>query len=365
MTTTTQQDVPVQPRTQWGFVFLLVLIALGAGIWYSGVFEPKPRIAIVTASQGPFWDLLARGATEAAASSDVTVEIIRSSGDAAEQTKLIQSLIGKGYQGVGVSANDPANQAAVLSELGAQTNLIMFDSDCPISQRLCFIGSDNYDAGRSCGEFVAKACPEGGEVVICVGSLEKENGQRRRQGVVDFLMDRPASSARQMDPVDAPLKGPKYTIVATLVDNLDPQRAQAMAAEALEKHPNVKCFVGLFASNTPSILRALEQKQKSGKVHVVGFDFNDETLAGIENGQVYASMMQDAYNIGAETVKILADVSRGNKLRLPMFQVQRISCDAVTKENLPEVRAKLASKSNAPAPSPASAAPATQSASAQ
>jgi ribose transport system substrate-binding protein len=353
--------------TRWSTYLLVAAIAIGGALWYTGAFKPKPKIAIVTASQGPFWDLLTRGAQDAANSSDAELEIIRSNGDATEQTNRIRSLMGRGFDGVGVSPNDAMGQAAVLSDLGAQTNLIMFDSDCPISQRLCFIGTDNYDAGRSCGEFVKKAVPDGGEVIIAVGSLEKENGHRRRQGVIDALMDRPAVPGRPSDATDAPIKGAKYTVNATLVDNLDPEKAQALAAEALDKNPNVKCMVGLFASNTPAILRALDAKKMTGKVKVVGFDFNEETLAGIEQDKVSASMMQDAYNMGYETVKILADVARGNRSRLPMFQVWRISCDPLTKENVADVRQKLAGKSvtasavqgptTAPAPS---AAPATR-----
>ncbi len=345
-TPATAPRTPIHPRpTRWSTYLLLAAVAIGGALWYTGAFRPKPKIAIVTASQGPFWDLLTRGAQDAAKSSDADLEIIRSNGDAAEQTNSIRSLIGRGFDGVGVSPNDAMGQAAVLSDLGAQTNLIMFDSDCPISQRLCFIGTDNYDAGRSCGDFVRKAIPDGGEVIIAVGSLEKENGHRRRQGVIDVLMDRPSLAGRTSDANDAPIKGAKYTIVATLVDNLDPEKAQSLAADALDKHPNVKCVVGLFASNTPALLRALDAKKKAGQVKVVGFDFNEETLAGIEQDKVSASMMQDAYNMGYETVKILADVARGNRSRLPMFQIWRISCDPLTKENVADVRQKLAGKS--------------------
>jgi ribose transport system substrate-binding protein len=101
----------------------------------------------------------------------------------------------------------------------------------------------------------------------------------------------------------------------------------------------------------------MEQKKKS--VPIVGFDFNEETLGGIESGKVYASMIQDPYNMGYETVKILADVSRGNRSRLPLFNVWRISCDPVTKDNVADVRQRLAGKPMArPAtrPAPASAA---------
>jgi ribose transport system substrate-binding protein len=343
-----------QPRRngRWLLVFLIGIGAIAAAMYYSGAFQHKPKIAIVTASQGPYWDQIVRGATDAAGASNADVKIIRGAADEATQTQAIRDLVGQGYDGVGVSPNDPIRQAGTLSDLAAEASLITYDSDCPIAQRLCFIGTDNYDAGRMVGQQIRHAVPDGGEVIICVGSLEKDNGHRRRQGVIDELLDRPFEPARSMDPIDAPLKGPKYTIVATLVDGINADRATQLAAAAIDKHPNVKCFAGLFASNAPAILKALAQKNKLGKIQVVGFDFNEETLAGIEAGNVHATIMQDPYTIGYETVRILADLARGNRSRLPMFQTWHLTCDAVTKENIAAVRQKLAGTPKPPTTQP-------------
>jgi ribose transport system substrate-binding protein len=349
------QTLEPQPRphaARWILVFLIGIGAIAAAMYYSGAFQHKPKIAIVTANQGPFWDQIIRGANDGAAASDSTVQIIRSSGDEDSQTQALKGLIGQGFDGVGVSPTTRSARPATISELAGECSLITYDADCPISQRLCFIGTDNYDAGWMAGQHVNQALPSGGEVIICVGSLEKESGHRRRQGLIDELLERPFEPARTVDPVDAPLKGPKYTIVATLVDGINPQRAAELATQAVDKYPNVKCFVGLFASNAPAILRALEQKNKLGKIQVVGFDFNEETLAGIESGNVYASIMQDPYTIGFETVRILADLARGNRSRLPMFQTWHLACDPITKANVAQIRQKLAGN-----PKPASTQP--------
>jgi ribose transport system substrate-binding protein len=145
-----------------------------------------------------------------------------------------------------------------------------------------------------------------------------------------------------MDPIDAELTGDKYTIVATLVDGIDPAKATTLAADALSKHPNVKAFVCLFAYNTPSLLKALEQSNKLGQVQVIGFDAYDETLAGIESGHVFATMMQDPYMIAYEAMRILSDAARGNRKELPMFQTFFLACDPVTRQNIATVRENLA-----------------------
>jgi ribose transport system substrate-binding protein len=325
------------PRTGlWAVLAVAAILAVVAMLWAAGVFAPQPRVALVTASQGPYWDLIVQGARDAADRHGVRLDV-KPATDEPSQSMVLDALLGENYEGVAVSPNDSIRQARSLAAIGAQTNLVTFDADAAISRRLCFVGTDNYDAGRMCGQHVREALPDGGKVILAIGSMEKENGQRRRQGVIDELLGRSFEPNRPMDPAEGELKGDGYTIVATLVDNLNADRATQLAAEAIKSNPDAACFVGLFASNTPAILKALEQAGKLGQIKVVGFDANDETVAGIEKGYVYASIVQDAYNIGYYAVRILADAARGEPNAVPLFPTFHLRCDPWTKDNLREM----------------------------
>jgi len=346
MTMTTENTTPParSSASRWLAYLAIAAIVIFGALYVAGAFHPQPRVAIVTAAQGPYWDLIIRGAQDAAEKANAKLTIVRENGDEPTQTRDIAALLGQGYDGVGISPNDALRQAATLSDIGGQCHLITYDSDCPISQRLCFIGTDNYDAGRTCAQYIRQAIPEGGDVIVAVGNLEKENGQRRRQGVIDELLERSFEPNRPMDPVNANLKGNKYNIVATLVDGINANDATTLAVDALKKNPSAKAFACLFAYNTPAVLKALEQSNKLGKLKVVGFDFHEETLAGIENGTVFASMMQDPYTIGYQTVRILADLARGDRSSLPMFQVWHLPCDPITKATVADARQRISGK---------------------
>lgn len=320
--------------------FIVILALIGGIVWYTGIFKPEPKVAIVTASQGPYWDLIVRGAQDAADKYHLKLTVV--SPRSGDQTQAIRDLIGKGFDGIAVSPNDPLTQAPVLLDAANDTNLVTFDSDSPVSKRLCFVGTDNYDAGRSAGQQVKLAIPDGGDVILSIGSLDKQNGQQRRQGVIDELLDRSYEPARPDDPVDVALKGGKYTIVATLVDGINADKAQSMIADAIKKDPNVKCVVGLFAYSTPAALKALEQAKQLDEIKLVGFDTNEETLAGIDGGHVFATMMQDPHYMGFEAIRILYDASVGDRRALPMFQIDKVGCDVITKSTLADARAKLA-----------------------
>ena len=335
---------PAEPRpaTLRRVLLVLLTIAVVALILLknAGTFETRPRIALVTASSGPYWDYIIRGAQDAARANKVQLDVISPPSD--QQEQAIRGLVGKGYKGVAVSPNDPVLQAKALADLAAESSLVTFDSDSPSAGRLVFIGTDNYDAGRMAGQQVREAIPDGGEVIIAIGSLDKQNGQQRRQGVIDELLERPFERDGKMDPVEGVLKGSKYTVVATIVDGIDREKARTLAGDALKQYPNVKCVVGLFAYNTPVLLKALEDGGRLGHVKVVGFDAYAETLAGIESGTVHGAILQDPHYMGFEAVRILAEVARGNRQAVPLFQTRNVTCEAVTRENLDITRKTLA-----------------------
>jgi ribose transport system substrate-binding protein len=341
---------PAKPRAKshWLFLFVLIL-ATGAILWSAGALRPKPRVVLVTSDQ-PYWDLVIKGAKEAADQYDVKLTVHRVKPDIDAQTQIIRGLVDQKFDGVAVSPIDPAAQAAVLAQIAGAHTLVTFDSDSPASQRLCFVGTDNYAAGRLCGQKVREALPDGGDVLISIGNLEKENGQRRRQGVIDELLDSPFKPDNDMTPADATaLKGPHQTVAATIVDGNDSAKATELVAAALKSNPNVKCVVGLNAYSTPAILKALEQSGQLGKVKIVGFDNHPDTLTGIDSGNVFATIVQDQFGCGFHTVRILAETARGDRSGLPMFQRRTLPVEIITKENLQAAYMQLNPPTSRPA----------------
>ena len=353
MTTTAPAPRPARTAgSRWGrrIVLLFVFLLAIAGILYiTGALEVQPQIAIVTASQDPYWDLVITGARAAAERSKVRLIVIRPPSDPDEQARQVQELLEQKIDGIAISPISPSKETALLSQIASKTNLVTIDSDSPLVGRLCFVGTDSYTAGRMCGEQVRQAAPDGGEIMISIGTLEKENGRLRRQGVIDELLDRSYEPARASTDASATEKGPRYTIL-TVTDDLDPEKATKLTAQAIKDHPNLKCIVGIFAYSTPAILKALEQTHKLGEIPVVGFDVNERTLQGIEAGHVKSSMMQDMYSCGFEAVRILADAARGNRSGLPAFQMHYLACTVVDKDNIAAIRQQLKGSSASPAP---------------
>jgi len=274
----------------------------------------EPRVAFVSNNNYEFWTFAQKGAEAAAKEQGVIVEFkMPPNGKAEEQQKFIDDLVVKGVKGIAISPNDAKNMSDYLTRIGKQVPLLTVDNDIPdASGRRAYLGTHNYRAGRAAGELVAKAVPDGGKVVIFVGSMDATNAVERRQGVLDALAGIDQKEIGKITPADARnLKVGKFTLVDTRTDSAKATVCQQQCEDALTKYPDIAAVVGLWAYNPPALLRAVEKSEK--KPAIIGFDEDDDTLVGIQEGKVFGTIVQDPYRFGKDSVTILAGIARGDK----------------------------------------------------
>src|SRR4051812_34066140 len=290
----------------------------------------KPRVAYMGNAIAPFWTIAEKGALKAGAEFGADVDVRMPANGPADQKRMVEELLARGVDGIAFSPADPKNQLDLMQEIARNTNLITQDSDAPEAPRLCFVGMDNYQAGRLCGKLIKEAMPNGGSVMMFVGRAGQLNGQQRRQGITDELMGRPDNKPGN-DPPDAELKGEKYTVLGTRTDEVDFAKAKANAQDALTRHPDLGCLVGLFSYNTPKIYEAVKEAGKLGQARIIGFDEEDDTLRGIQDGHIYGTVVQSPYRYGYESVRILTALAKGDKSVVPPSKFLEVPAKAIKK----------------------------------
>lgn len=291
--------------------FLALIATVGVDGWLMGYFKPRPKIALVTWNDDPYWDFVINGAQASAAAHGLDLTVIRSQPDEKVQSQHVRDLLDQGIKGIAISPKDPAAQLDILNEAADKTVLITLDSDAPSVKRKAFVGSDNYAAGQLAGEEVRHAIADGGDVIISVGSIKMANGRERRQGLIDDLLDRRPNPDNPMDAIDATLKGPHFAVVGTVLDDGDSVKTIASVADAIKSHPDTKCIVGLFSYSAPAVVQAIAQAGKAGQIKVIGFDELDATQAGVVNGSIYSAILQDQYRCGFAAVDTIFDHLKG------------------------------------------------------
>jgi ribose transport system substrate-binding protein len=296
----------------------------------------KPKVAFITNNPESFWTIAEAGCDKAAKEFNVEVVFRRPANGAAEQTEIINTLKNQDIKAMAISVINPKGQSAHIDEVAAKMPVITQDNDAPDTKRLCYIGTNNYLAGRSVGQMVKEALPNGGTIAVFVGQLEPLNARQRRQGLLDELADKPVLAdinSFESSP-DKETYG-KYKLHGTFTDQPEgTQKAVENSKDVLTALSDEKdvCMIGLWAYNAPAILTAAKDKGKLGKIKVIGFDEDEATLNAIADGSIVGTVVQDPFGFGYESVKMLASLAKGDKSVLPKDGIFYVPHRVITKE---------------------------------
>lgn len=308
--------------------------------------EETPHVTFIANGVASFWVIAESGAIAGGEEVGAKVTVLMPAEGVSDQKRMVEDMLAKGVDGMAISVIDPENQIDLLNKAAKLTHLITQDADAPGSDRLAYIGMDNYVAGRLCGELVVEALPDGGKIAIFIGRLEQDNARRRRQGVIDEILGRSHDPSR-FDPPDKPIEEGLWHIVGTYTDNFDRAQGKANAEDAMSRHTDLAGMVGLFDYNPPLILEALKQGDKIGKIMVIGFDEADETLQGIKAGYVVGTVVQNPYEYGRQSVILLNGLARGMTLAamdVPENLFINIPARKIRKDNVDEYWTEMKSK---------------------
>ena len=238
-------------------------------------------------------------------------------GTAATQKRIVDDLLAKSINGIAISPVDPANMTTMLNEAAKQTLLFTHDSDAATSDRACYVGTDNVAAGRQAGDLIKQALPNGGKIMMFVGTLDAQNAHDRAEGIEESLKDS------------------KIEIIDTRTDDTDRVRAKSNAIDTMTKYPDVACLVGLWSYNGPAIYNAVKESGKAGQVKIVCFDEEDETLAGVKDGTIAATVVQNPFEFGHTAITMMDKYLRGDKSVIPESKKVIIPTRAITtKDNV-------------------------------
>ncbi len=298
--------------------------ASGAG-GKAGASGKPLKLAFVCNNASDYWTIARKGTEKATAEMpNVTVDFkMPAAGTAAEQTQLVNDLVATGVDGMAISPVDAANQGDTLNAAAKKTLVFTQDSDAPTSNRVCYIGTNNVDAGHMAGKLVKKALPNGGKIMAFVGKIDAQNAKDRFQGLKDEL------------------KGTKIQILGVRTDDADHGKAKVNVTDALVANPDLAGCVGLWSYNAPAILSAVKDAGKIGKVQIIAFDEEDDTLDGVTKGAIIGTVVQQPFEFGYRAIVNMSKYLNGDKSVVPTSKQIFVPTRTIDKSNVENFRAEL------------------------
>jgi ribose transport system substrate-binding protein len=287
------------------------------------------KLAFVTNNASEFWKIAAAGVRKYEKEGKVQVDVkMPPNGTADEQNQVLENLSSQGYDAIAVSVIAPNDQVPVLNKVAAKAKLITFDSDAPKSNRLLYIGTNNYEAGKVLGAEIVKLLPNGGKMAVFVGSLAADNAQQRFKGIEEVV------------------KPAKIEIVDKREDNTDRGKARSNVEDILNAHKDLGLVAGLYSYNGPAIASALESLPgKKGKVKAAVFDEEDGTLNGVASGVIDCTAVQKPFQFGYLASKWMHDLvtkTEETMKAIPENKAVDTGVEVINKANVADFKAKLA-----------------------
>jgi ribose transport system substrate-binding protein len=307
----------------------LALLAMALGGCQRGGDDAAKivKLAFVTNNTAEFWKIAANGIHKYEREAGVQVDVKMPNGKTEEQNQILENLVSQGYDAIAVSVIAPKDQVPVLNRVAEKTRLITFDSDAPESKRLLYIGTINYEAGKTAGQRIVKLLPKGGKMAVFVGFLSADNAAQRLQGVMDAVVPH------------------GIEIVEKREDQTDRAKARSNVEDILNARADLDLVCGLWSYNGPAIAAALEGAGKQGKVRAAVFDEEDGTLKGIRAGTIDATVVQRPFEMGYRSAKwmhLLATDFDKAKAALPAGGVEDTGVEVIDRANLDDFEKRLA-----------------------
>ncbi|HEY3265282.1 MAG TPA: substrate-binding domain-containing protein [Armatimonadota bacterium] len=295
----------------------------------------KPRKAtgplkfqIVSNAKSPFWDPVKIGMDRQAAAEGATASM--AAPDRLEvplQRRLLEAALAKGVDGIAVSAIDAQALKPIINEImdkGAPPiPIICVDSDSPESNRLAYIGTNNFAAGQAAGNAAVKLLPKGGDVVAFVGTKGTENAAERINGF--------RSAAEP--------KGIK--VIAVMEDQGDKTKARKNVEDVINKYGDkLAGFLGVYSYNGPAIAAAVQSAKKRANYKIMSFDLEPATIDALKTKDVDFTIVQNPYDFGRLAVQFLTLVNRKGlpaaraEMKMPENGVVDTGVNVVTPDNI-------------------------------
>jgi len=269
-----------------------------------------------------YWKAVHVGAAEAARDLHVNVKWQGPlTADAREpQLNITEDLLTGSQALVLAPVDNKALVGPVDDYYNKRIPVIIIDSALESDKPLGFIGTDNYGAGKLAADYMAQQLKGQGKVAVLRGVEGTASTDAREKGFLDEM-------------------AAKYPGVQIVSKNVrgggNSETAQAAGENILAplKKANGYDLDGVFCSMeslTFGMMLALDNAGLTGKVKLVGFDFSDQLINGIENGHITALITQDPRQLGYRGVKAAVDAYHGIK----PDKVYYIPPVIVTKANL-------------------------------
>jgi len=284
--------------------------------------EPRVKIAAVAAEVGiPYFTTMEWGAIDAA--EDYNVDLNWSGPaewDFNKQMPFIDGALALNPDGIIVVPTDP-NALTTYAKSWMEEGIGVISVDVALDEHvdLVALSSDQYSGGVEAANFMFEAT-KGEGTYLPIGTTPGAYGANERcRGFIERMKE---------------LK-PDVKILDTVYPHHDARKASELASAAIMGTPDLAGIFVATSGPASGVSSAIIESGNSGKIKLVSFDADPQQIEDLRAGVYDALIAQDPYQMGYDSVKLLAQYIRGELTKEDFDEpVLHFDMKAVTAENV-------------------------------
>ncbi len=282
---------------KWIVLLTLVLCAFVAA--NAAQAAEKIKIGLVVETLGnPYFATMKAGAeAEAAKHPNVELTVLGalSGTDLAGMTRMIEDLIQKRVHVLSFNAIDPQAVIPTVQKAQKAGIPVLIHSDDlakPVARH--FIGPDQYRGQYEVGKMLVKMLGGKGKVAVLEGVPGNMANVQRKQGLSDAFKDSPG-----------------IKVVGIWAANYARDQGLKKTEDILTAHPDVDAIAAINDDMALGALQAVKARGKVGKIIVTGFNGVEEAIQEVYRGNMAATVLTYADEVGREIVRTGMAVAQG------------------------------------------------------
>jgi len=259
--------------------------------------EPYKFGFILKTINSEYWKTLMSGAKDAAEELGVEVSFLGPQEETQfeQQIKMVEDHIAAGADAIIVAASQPDAMISVLNNAHKKDiPVVIADTDVNFEDKVTFIGTHNYDAGKLGGEYLGELLSDGDKVAIIRGPYGSETHDERTKGFQDALKD----------------KNIEFIVQDAQSDRV---KAVNVMENILTSNPDIKAIFATADEMALGAYTTLENK-KAKEIYLIGFDGTPDGLQAVLEGKMLANVSQNPYQIGYQSVQSAYKAKKGEEV---------------------------------------------------
>ena len=300
------------------FLFTTVVMLVIFLNFLTSVDAPEPEklyqkyyAMIVPEQESSFWNEIYESARKAGEEKGIYVEQLGNSMlRRYSREDLLRIAIAESVDGIIVTSDESDEMRELIGQATEKgIPVVTLVSDCPSSDRCCFVGINNYNIGREYGDRIVrlastkKAPGETVKVAVLVDSYAEESGQN----VLCMGIQETVETGVKMNYTD------EVNVDVTLVpiDGSNAFSTQEGVRELVFGRDTVvpDIIVCLSETETTSAYQMVVDSTKVGVISVLGYHDSASVLNAIDRNVIDATISIDTDQLGTACVDALSEYS--------------------------------------------------------